>query len=193
MNDLKAIFPDPNFYICFFTDRNKVDIIKVISSLPKKAIVIFREYDLTYVGRLNLVCKIQKICHKKDLKLVIGKDITLAKEVATSSVHFSDYDNFLQDFDEIKENFFVTCSFHSKESILKYQDLNFDIRFLSPIFKTTSHERQKPLGIEVLRELVEGEGVKICPLGGINTENIEKLQNLNITGIAGIDLFKFFY
>ena len=193
MNDLKSIFSDPIFYICFFTDRNKVDIIKVISSLPKKVIVIFREYDLTYVGRLNLVCKIQKICHKKDLKLVIGKDITLAKEVATSSVHFSDYDNFLQDFDEIKENFFVTCSFHSKESILKYQDLNFDIRFLSPIFKTTSHERQKPLGIEVLRELVEGEGVKICPLGGINTENIEKLQNLNITGIAGIDLFKFFY
>ena len=193
MNKLRQFFSDSNFYFCFFTDRKKVDIIKIISSLQENALVIFREYDLNYQDRLYLAQKIQKICQKRNLKLIIGKDINLAKIVATSSIHFSDHDDFLDDFIKIRKFFpndlFVTCSFHSEETLLKYQDLDLDIRFLSPIFKTTSHKDQKPLGIEFLKKLTEEKNIKICPLGGINIENIKELQNLNISGIAGIDLF----
>lgn len=190
MNKLTNIFPAPNFYLCFFTDRKKIDIIKIISNLPKKAVIIFREYDLSYQKRLELAEKIQKICQKRDLKLIIGKDINLTQEISADGIHFSDNDNFLEDYKKVKGNFFISCSFHCKESILKYQDLDLNLRFLSPIFTTTSHKEQKPLGIDYLKELTEENNIKICPLGGINMENIKKLQHLNISGIAGIDLFK---
>jgi len=190
MQQLKYFFSDPNFYLCFFTDSKKIDIIKIILNLPKKTLVIFREYDLSFQNRLKLAQEIQIICQKRDLKLIIGKDINLAKEISADGVHFSDHDNFLDDYKKIKDNFFTSCSFHSKESILKYKNLDLDLRFLSPIFTTTSHKYQKPLGIEYLKELTEEYKIKICPLGGINTKNITELQNLNISGIAGIDFFK---
>jgi len=190
MNNIKQLFSDPNFYLCFFTDHNKTDNIKVISNLPKKALVIFREYDLSYQKKLKLAKKIQKICQKRDLKLIIGKDINLAKEISADGVHFSDRENFLSHYKKTKNKFFVSCSFHSKTSILKYKDLDLDLRFISPIFATTSHKDKKALGVDYLKELTEDEDIKICPLGGINMENIKKLQYLNISGIAGIDLFK---
>ena len=43
--------------------------------------------------------------------------------------------------------------------------------------------------ISLTYKLTEEKNIKICPLGGINIENIKELQNLNISGIAGIDLF----
>ena len=189
INNIKKLFPDSNFYICFFTDRKKINIIKIISNLPKKTIVIFREYDLPFRKRLKLAQKIQEICQKRDLKLIIGKDVNLAKEIFAFGIHFSDNDNFLTNYNKIKDSFFTTCSFHSKNSVLKYQNLNLNLRFLSPIFATTSHKEQEPLNIDDLKELTERKNIKICPLGGINIANINKLQNLNISGIAGIDLF----
>jgi thiamine-phosphate diphosphorylase len=193
MNQLKELFPDTNFYFCFFTDRKKADIIQIISNLPAHNIVIFREYDLNYQERLKLAKEIQKICQKRNLKLIIGKNINLAEEISANGLHFSDHDDFLDDYHKIKNKFFTSCSFHSKELILKYQDLNFDIKFLSPIFPTTSHKNQKTLGIEYLKDITEKGNTRICPLGGINMQNITQLQNLNISGIAGIDLFKDIY
>lgn len=190
MNQLNQLFPDQNFYFCFFTDRRKTNIIQTISNLPSHYIVIFREYSLSYQKRLELAIKIQKICQKRNLKLIIGKNINLAQEVSADGIHFSDHDSFSGDYHKIKNKFFVSCSFHSKESILKYKNLNFDIKFLSPIFPTTSHKNQKALGIEYLKDITENKNIKICPLGGINMQNITQLQNLNISGIAGIDLFK---
>lgn len=190
MNQLQQIFLNPNFHFCFFTDRKKTNIIQIISNLPNHHIVIFREYDLNYQKRLELAIKIQKICQKRNIKLIIGKNIHLAQEISANGIHFSDHNDFLDDYHKIKNKFFTSCSFHSKESILKYKNINFDIKFLSPIFPTTSHKNQNALGIKYLKDIVEKENIKICPLGGINMQNITQLQDINISGIAGIDLFR---
>jgi len=54
--------------------------------------------------------------------------------------------------------------------------------FLSPIFKTTSHPRSKPLGISRFNFLKKHFDTKIelYALGGINENNLKKIYNSNI-------------
>jgi thiamine monophosphate synthase len=73
-----------------FTDRKRIDIFSAINSLPKGAAIILREYDLSYLERLNLAKKIIAIAKEKSLIMLIGKDLKLALEVRAHGVHFSD-------------------------------------------------------------------------------------------------------
>jgi len=54
--------------------------------------------------------------------------------------------------------------------------------FLSPIFKTTSHPRNKPLGISRFNSLKKHFNTKLelYALGGIDENNLKKIYNSNI-------------
>ena len=80
---------------------------------------------------------------------------------------------------------------------------NFTKIFISPIFATTSHQGDLPIGMLQLKKIILKNNVftknkkissnkfkEIYPLGGINKKNIKPLLRLNISGFAGIDLFK---
>ena len=73
--------------------------------------------------------------------------------------------------------------------------------FLSPIFNTTSHKDSRPIGLLKLAKIISKQiniGYfinKVYILGGINTENLKKIQNTSflsskIQGFGAIDYFK---
>ena len=65
-----------------------------------------------------------------------------------------------------------------------------DLIFLSPIFRTSSHPYSRPLGIIKFGLIARQFSKPVIALGGINKNNIKKLKNLPIEGVAGIDFLK---
>jgi thiamine-phosphate pyrophosphorylase len=184
----------------FFTDRKKIsDFKKTIKNLPKNSIIIVREYDLEKNLREDFAKKIINLARAEDLRILVGKDIFLAKKLKADGVHFSDLDKLpLQFFKKksFEKKFIFSFACHSKTSFLKSKKLGTDIIFFAPIFPTTSHVGAKAIGLKKFAEIafkrrgLDYSSPRIYALGGVNSENIKSLRKLPIAGFGAIDLFK---
>jgi thiamine-phosphate pyrophosphorylase len=186
----------------FFTDRKRVaDIFNVIRNLPKNCAIIIREYDLIDDERLDFAKKIVAIAREKipqkSLKILVGKDWSLARKIKADGIHFSDFDpaeeyskHKLQSHIKNHPNFLFTFSCHSQKSAIKAQKSGCNLIFYSPIFITKSHPNQQSIGVIKLRNLATKNHLPIYALGGINQENIKLLVNCGIAGIGGIEMFR---
>ena len=203
-----------------FSDKNKIDDIeKILRKLPINSAIIFREYNLPLETREAIVVELLKQARKLKIKILIGKNFSLSKKINADGYHYSDRQKFGSEewLDYIKfrifsrynlinknHSFVYSCSCHSLSSFYKLKNNeNFTKIFISPIFTTTSHQEDLPIGMLQLKKIILKNNVftknkKICsnkfkeiyPLGGINKKNIKSLSRLNISGFAGIDLFK---
>lgn len=186
-----------------FTNRCKIaDFAAVISNLPKNSAVIFREYDLPAIQRLGLAQEIMNYTKKFGHLFLVGKDIALALRIRADGVHFSD-----QDFLPLKlrslssrlrnfpSGFLFSYACHGHRQVLACQKFAPNLVFLSPIFTSTSHPDQKPLGLHYLRKHLQSLGLnrhpkyRIYALGGVNLQNLNQLRKLGISGFGAIDIF----
>jgi thiamine-phosphate pyrophosphorylase len=180
----------------FFTDRKKIsDIENTIKNLPKKSVIIIREYDLDKKNREIFAQKIITIAKAKGFKTLIGKDFALAKKLKADGVHFSDFDKLPQQIFRNK-SFILSFSCHSLKSVLRIEKLKADMIFVSPIFPTTSHPGAKIIGLRNLVKIAvkaksSNYAAKIYALGGINLTNLKSLRKLPISGFGAIDLFNY--
>jgi thiamine-phosphate pyrophosphorylase len=184
----------------FFTDRKKIsDLNQVLKNLPKKTCVIFREYDLPSKNREELALKYLKISRQFGYDFLVGKDFNLALKIKCDGVHFSDNDltKFLLKirYSCLKNKLIFSFALHDTKNLFYHRKLKPDIIFLSPIFKTSSHENQKPLGLFNYLKISTIFNKKITknnffPLGGIDLQNLRRLNKINITGFGAIDFFK---
>jgi thiamine-phosphate pyrophosphorylase len=187
----------------FFTDRKKIsDFEKIIKNLPKNSAIIIREYDLTKIEREIFAKKIIDLAKPRTLKILIGKDFALAKKLKADGVHFSDRDHLPLQFLNKKsapKKFIFSISCHNLKSVLKSLKLKPDMIFISPIFPTTSHSDAEILGLRNLAKISSKTkkrgylfGLTSAPiyaLGGINSDNIQSVRKLQISGFGAIDFF----
>lgn len=181
--------------LVFFTDRKKIsDFEKVINGLPKNSVIIVREYDLTQSQRENFAKKIFTLARNNGLKVLIGKDIALAKKTGADGIHFSDLDKLpLQFFNKksFPKNFIFSFSCHGLKSLLRIKNLKPNMIFIAPVFPTTSHENTRTFGLRnFIKIIVKNKNLlPIYPLGGINSQNLKTLAKLKIPGFGAIDYF----
>ncbi len=183
----------------FFTDRSKVsNFEKTIASLPKNSAIIIREYDLDKKSREIFARKVVSLARPRGLKILVGKDLKLAREIKADGVHFSDFDRLTPQFFKKKsfpKKFIFSLACHSFKSILRVGKLRADLVFISPIFPTTSHSDAKIFGLHNLAKIAvktKKPSYVLPPvfaLGGVNLENIKSIRKLGISGFGGIELF----
>ena len=177
----------------FFTDRKRcADLILAIRNLPKNSTVIFREYDLEIKEREEMARKIIKICREKNHKILIGKNLALARKLRADGVHFSDRDKLpVQIFNRknLPREFILSFACHNFLSVLKSHQIKADIIFISPIFTTKSHPNVSPLGLAQLSKIIRMSKIPIFALGGVNKQNIRILQKVGAQGFGGVEIF----
>jgi thiamine-phosphate pyrophosphorylase len=184
----------------FLTDRKKIsNLNQVLKNLPKKTSIIFREYDLPNIEREELALKYFKIAKEFDHNFFVGKNFNLALKIKCDGVHFSDNDlekSLIKIRYSCKKNKFIfSFALHDSKNLFYLRRLKPDIVFLSPIFKTSSHQNQRPLGLFNYLKIAKIFNKKIAknnffPLGGINLQNLRRLNKINISGFGAIDFFK---
>lgn len=167
--------------------------------MPKNSIIIIREYDLDQESRYNFAKEIFALKKdRRDIKILIGKNVKLAVELKADGVHFSDNDilplSFLQK-KSFHKNFIFSFACHSEKSLKKAHKIKPNLVFLSPIFPTTSHREAKFFGkLKFAKIAVENKKLKydrlaLFALGGINKNNLKFIKNLTIKGFGAIDYF----
>lgn len=195
----KSIYAkENNIKTVFFTDALKINNPEsIILNLPKFSAIIVREYSLDKNERESFAKKIINLARKKNIKVLIAKDISLALKLNADGVHFSDHDRLPVNFFNKKsfaKNFILSLSCHSIKSFIRAIKHQPDLVFLSPIFKTTSHLHNKAFGINNLKKIVKFAQEKqvrsnIFALGGIQEKNLKLIRKMRLNGIGAIDFF----
>ncbi len=170
----------------------------MLKNLPKETCIIFREYDLPSNEREELARKYFKVAKEFGHDFFVGKNFNLALKIKCDGVHFSDHDlpkSLLKIRYFCKKNKLIfSFALHKTKNLFYLRKLSPDIVFFSPVFKTSSHENQRPLGLFNYSKISKIFNKKIAknnffPLGGIDLQNLRRLNKIHIAGFGAIDFF----
>ena len=81
-------------------------------------------------------------------------------------------------------------SVHNLKEIKFSEKKNFDVIFISPLFKTQSHPSYRPLGAVNFINLCTKSSLINLALGGVTKKNYRRIKNNKLAGFGGITYFK---
>ncbi|MCW3160933.1 thiamine phosphate synthase [Chryseobacterium oryctis] len=150
---------------------------------------LFREgLDLLHIRKpfftqnemADFIQKIDKTYHQQ---LVLHNNYEVTKKFDISRFHFRETDRQNNDFENFVGNI-ISTSVHDIETFNELNE-NWEYSFISPIFPSISKkgygENSTILNDINKRDNIE---VKLIALGGINENNIQKVIDCNVDGVA---------
>ncbi|MDR1976105.1 MAG: thiamine phosphate synthase [Campylobacteraceae bacterium] len=180
---ISYLITDPKFY----TNRPSLIASKLygISKKHKIDYACLRDKDsLNYKDEAKIFVV---VCDNLKIKSILHTFWQEALNFGAFGVHFA-----TKDFEKIplakKENLFVIASAHSLDEAKEAVDLGADFITISPIFYTP--DKNKPLGLEKLKEITAKIPTKCIALGGILEESqILAIKEAGAAGFASIRYF----
>jgi thiamine-phosphate pyrophosphorylase len=164
---------------------NKFDT-NIIDKLDKQTIVIYRNYSLQEQNQ-NLIFSISQYCKKKKIKFYLSNNIKLAIKLNLDGVYLPSFNKSLKHLAySFKKNFKIIGSAHNFKQIKIKEKQNVEDIFISSLFK----KNKNYLGVNKFKSLIKLTQKNVIALGGISKNNIKVLNNLQISGFAGISFFE---
>ena len=148
--------------------------------------VIYRNYENS--KNIKELIKIASECKKKRFPIFIANDAKLAFKVKADGVYIPAFTKRKQFKNLENKNFIVLGSAHNQKEIKEKISQKCKGIFLSPLFFVK--KRKSFLNIHRFNFLANSNNAKFFALGGINENNIIKLNLLNVKGFAWISIFK---
>ena len=162
----------------------------VIEAVPKGTIVCLRDYDMP--GRQSYAAQLARKARQHGIRLVIGSDIHLAREVGAWGIHIPEglWRSSIRLIASVRERGLkVSTAVHSAKAataISLQGGCLCDYATVSPVFPTLSHPEAKALGPLGVSRILSALPVPAYALGGINQHTITGTSDLPLLGIAGI-------
>jgi len=171
----------PKFYY-FIDEFNKEHIKK----LNKNIAIIYRNYNQKL--NLSLIKEIKEFSKFEKRKFFLANNIKIAIQLNLDGVYIPSFNKkpTILNF-QTKKKFMVLGSAHNLKELRIKENQGVKCIFLSPIFKVNKSKNY--LGIHKFNFLAKYTKEKVICLGGINNNNIKKINLLNIYGFASISLF----
>ena len=153
--------------------------------LDKKIVLIYRNYKK--LDNLSLILKLRKFSIKNGRKLYLANNIKLAIKLGLNGVYLPSFNKDMRvNIYCVNKKFQVIGSAHNTREInIKIQQGVKEI-FLSPIFK----KKVSYLGIYGFLKYKINYKTKFIALGGISSNKIKYLENINAHGFAAINYFR---
>jgi len=148
--------------------------------------VIYRNYNNS--KNIKELMKITSECKKKRFPIFIANDSKLAIKVKANGIYIPAFSTKKQFKNLENRNFALLGSAHNQKEIKEKILQKCKGIFLSPLFFVK--KRKSFLNIHRFNFLANSNNAKFFALGGINENNIIKLNLLNVKGFAGISIFK---
>lgn len=140
---------------------------------------------------LALAKMVQKICKAYDAKLIINDHVQVAWQIDADGVHLGLDDISVKEARTLlKENKIIGGTANTLEDVLQRVNENCDYIGLGPYQFTSTKEKLSPiLGIEGYKEILtelknRNIDIPIYAIGGIEENDIEKIENIGVYGIA---------
>jgi thiamine-phosphate pyrophosphorylase len=158
-----------------------------LSSLNKNIQIIYRNYKKNI--DISTLISLKKYCKKNNKKLFISNNIKLALKYKLNGIYIPAFNkqlNFIKY--TVPNNFKIIGSAHNDNEISIKQMQGCEFIFISPTFKIK--KKNYFLNIIKFNLLTLRKKSNFIALGGINSNNIRKLNLLSVVGFAGISFFQ---
>jgi thiamine-phosphate pyrophosphorylase len=163
--------PIPRLWL--MTDERMGDgLWDALERLPRGSGVVFRHYSVAPAERRALFARTVRIAKRRGLVLVRAG---ASPGPGAAGVHGQ------------RGPGLNTRAAHSRREALAAIRAGADTLFVSPVFVTRSHPGAKSLGRVRFGLLVQGLGVPVIALGGMDAKRARGLRALGVHGWAGID------
>ena len=161
--------------------------LKELSNIKKSINIIFRNYHSN--NYIDDLIKTRNYCKKKGFKLYLSNNINLAIKLRLDGVYLPSFNKKLgyKNFTS-KKKFRIIGSAHNISEIKIEEKQNCEEIFLSPIFKTEKQKQYLDIIKFNLQTLATNK--KIIALGGINLNNLKRINLTKSEGVASITWIK---
>ena len=173
-----------NFKFYYFIENFN---LKELSNIKKSINIIFRNYHSNdYIDDL---IKTRNYCKKKGFKLYLSNNINLAIKLKLDGVYLPSFNKKLV-YNNLnsKKKFKIIGSAHNISEIKIKEKQNCEEIFLSPIFKTEKQKQYLDIIKFNLQTLATNK--KIIALGGVNPNNLKRINLTKSEGVASITWIK---
>ena len=177
---------DIKFY--FFIDTLDEIIIKNIKNFKKIAFI----YNSNSNNKINNISikTIRDFCKKNKIPFFFMDNFKLAEKFNAEGIFLSSSYQKIGNIFLKKKNFKIIGSAHNQlEYFLKRKQLC-DVVMLSPLFYNKKYSQNKILNVCKFNLISMNWNKKICALGGINSNNLKKLNMTKSSSAAFISLMK---
>lgn len=161
------------------------DPLPAVGRLPQGSAVLLRDYE--HPERAALAGALADACRLRGLALWVGADVELARSVNARALHLRERD--LVAMRPARWHGVLTAAAHSAVALQRAHAIGADAAVLAPVFATASHPRSPSLGPAQVRALVRGAGLPVLALGGIDADNVARLLDCGVAGIAAVGAF----
>jgi len=166
----------------------------VLNEIISNNIIKFKNICIIYKPEKHIsknyieILKIRNFCKKNKIKFYISDDYKLANKFEANGIFLSSINkSFIRPI-QLKNNFNIVGSAHNTFEYWIKNRQNCKEIMLSPVFFTPKYSRNKILGITKFNLITLNWSVKLCALGGINLDNLKKIQISKACSIAFISL-----
>lgn len=175
----------------FITDEKRLkDPLAIVPLLPSGSAIIFRHYKDP--KRIEIAKNLIKETRGRHIRVLIAGDVRLAHIVGAQGIHIPESmaRNGTRVWQQWRKPYWlVTASAHSPRALLRAEQLGANAALLSPVFSTNSHPDTKPIGVLRFSSWSNRSRLAVYALGGVTQNNVQRLKNTKIQGIAGISSF----
>lgn len=130
---------------------------------------------------------IKNICAKCNVPFVVNDDVLLAKKIDADGAHIGQGDMPLEKAREILgEKKIIGVSAQNVEQAISAQRRGADYLGVGAIFQTQSKGDAESVSIDTLRAICAAVEIPVVAIGGINCDNIPRLEKSGIAGVSVI-------
>lgn len=173
------------FSLAFMSDAARVPHPEAIARvLPRGGAFILRDY--ADPRRAALARRLQSICMRRGVLLIVGADLRLAREIGAAGVHLPSWAPAPA---QSPGDLVVTAACHSAEDLERAAATGADLALLAPVFSTVSHPDAETLGAARFKAMAAAAPLPVLALGGVDETNADALAGPNVVGLAAIGAF----
>lgn len=173
------------------TDRRFVKEDSTLLKDIEKAIrggatmIQIREKDMDQGAFIEEVKKAKKICDAYGVILIVDDDVQVTKQANASGVHIGQHDMSLKDARSILgDEFIIGVSCQTVEQAKEAELNGATYLGVGAIFQTNTKNDADDVSLQTLRNICDAVSIPVVAIGGIESTNINQLQDTHIDGVA---------
>lgn len=172
------------------TDRKWLNGRKLTDDLEKAILggvttIQLREKNLSNEEFISIAKEVKKVCQKYHIPLIINDNLEVALAINSDGIHIGQNDipaSIVRK--QIGPDKILGVSVHNLKEAFQAKIDGADYVGVGAIFSTETKNDATNVTLDSLKKICDNIDLPVVAIGGINLDNISKLKDINIAGIA---------
>lgn len=172
------------------TDRKWLNGRKLTDDLKKAILggvttIQLREKNLSNEEFISIAKEVKKVCQNYHIPFIINDNLEVALAINSDGIHIGQNDipaSIVRK--QIGPNKILGVSVHNLKEAFQAKIDGADYVGVGAIFSTETKNDATNVTLDSLKKICDNIDLPVVAIGGINLDNISKLKDINIAGIA---------